>query len=47
MHRDIMVTPTNEHPELLSTVILYASDIERMGLERKPLGGFIKCSRSI
>jgi len=47
MHRDIMMTLTEEHPELLASVIPYASDIERMGLERKPLGGFIKRSRSI
>jgi len=47
MHRDIMMTLIDEHPELLSTVIPYASDIERMGLERKPLGGFVKRSRSI
>ncbi|MGY6276149.1 ParA family protein [Methylomonas sp. MgM2] len=47
MHRDIMAALTDEHPELLATVIPYASDIERMGLERKPLGGFVKRSRSI
>ncbi|MGR8929807.1 MAG: ParA family protein [Gammaproteobacteria bacterium] len=47
MHRDIMADLTEEHPELLETVIPYASDIERMGLERKPLGGFVTRSRSI
>ena len=34
------------HPEILNTAIPYASDIERMGLERMPLGGFIKKSKS-
>lgn len=46
MHRDIMVHIAEQHPEVLSTVIPYASDIERMGLERKPLGGYVKRSRS-
>lgn len=47
MHCDIMEHLSEEHPEVLVTVIPYASDIERMGLERKPLGGFMKRSRSI
>ena len=34
------------HPEILNTAIPYASDIERMGLERSPLGGFIHKSPS-
>jgi len=34
------------HPEILTTAIPYASDIERMGLERMPLGGYIKKSQS-
>lgn len=46
MHRDIMGHIAEQHPEVLSTVIPYASDIERMGLERKPLGGYVKRSRS-
>lgn len=46
MHRDIMTNLMKEHPEILTAAIPYASDIERMGLERMPLGGFIKKSPS-
>ncbi len=46
MHRDIMDNLIERHPEILTTVIPYASDIERMGLERMPLGGYIKKSQS-
>ena len=47
MHRDIMENLVKSHPEILTTAIPYASDIERMGLERMPLGGFIHKSRSM
>ena len=47
MHREIMDNLIETHPEILSTAIPYASDIERMGLERTPLGGFIKKSPSL
>lgn len=46
MHRDIMQSLTTKHQNILQTAIPYASDIERMGLERMPLGGFVKRSRS-
>ena len=46
MHRDIMENMIASHPEILTTAIPYASDIERMGLERMPLGGYIKKSQS-
>lgn len=46
MHKEIMESLTQKHPDLLQTVIPYASDIERMGLERMPLGGFMNKSRS-
>ncbi len=46
MHREIMENLVEEHPDILSTAIPYASDIERMGWERKPLGSYIKKSRS-
>ncbi|MCK9619550.1 MAG: ParA family protein [Methylobacter sp.] len=46
MHRDIMETLSESHPEILATAIPYASDIERMGLKRMPLGGYIKNSPS-
>jgi chromosome partitioning protein len=47
MHRDIMENLVKSHPEILNTTIPYASDIERMGLERMPLGGFIHKSPSM
>ncbi|NOT11673.1 MAG: AAA family ATPase [Methylococcaceae bacterium] len=46
MHRDIMDTLQAQHPEVLTTAIPYASDIEQMGLARMPLGGYITKSRS-
>ncbi|MGZ4981191.1 MAG: ParA family protein [Methylobacter sp.] len=46
MHRDIMEALSESHPEILTTAIPYASDIERMGLKRMPLGGYIKNSQS-
>ncbi|MFZ2404480.1 MAG: ParA family protein [Methylobacter sp.] len=46
MHREIMDNLIQSHPEILTTAIPYASDIERMGLERMPLGGYIKKSQS-
>ena len=46
MHRDIMEHLLEQHPEILTAAIPYASDIERMGLERMPLGGYISKSRS-
>jgi chromosome partitioning protein len=47
MHRDIMANLAESHPEILTTAIPYSSDIERMGLERMPLGGYVKKSQSI
>jgi len=47
MHRDIMDSLLEIHPEILTAAIPYASDIERMGLERMPLGGYIKKSASM
>ena len=46
MHKDIMENLARSYPEILNTAIPYASDIERMGLERMPLGGFVNKSRS-
>jgi cellulose biosynthesis protein BcsQ len=46
MHRDIMNNLIQSHPDILTTAIPYASDIERMGLERMPLMGYIKKSPS-
>ncbi|RIZ67403.1 MAG: ParA family protein [Methylococcales bacterium] len=47
MHKDIMGTLIKSYPEILKTPVPYASDIERMGLERMPLGGFANKSRSM
>lgn len=46
MHRDIMDRLAEQHSEILTAAIPYASDIERMGLERMPLGGYVKKSPS-
>lgn len=46
MHRDIMNNLSESHPEILTAAIPYASDIERMGLERMPLKGYIKKSQA-
>ena len=40
MHREVIETMTREHPGLLAAVIPAASDIERMGLHRSPVGEF-------
>ncbi len=47
MHKEMMASLINTHPEILQTPIPYASDIERMGLERMPLGGFTTKSKSL
>jgi cellulose biosynthesis protein BcsQ len=47
MHREIMDTLAEKHPNILQSVIPYASDIERMGLERMPLGAYVHKSRSL
>jgi cellulose biosynthesis protein BcsQ len=46
MHREIMDTLVSQYPDILSTDIPYASDIERMGLERMPLGAYVNKGRS-
>lgn len=46
MHRDIIKSLGETRPEILAAAIPYASDIERMGLERMPLGGYVKKSQS-
>jgi len=46
MHKEIMETLSEKHPDILQSAIPYASDIERMGLERMPLAGFTNKSRS-
>ncbi|CAA9889388.1 Cobyrinic acid ac-diamide synthase [Candidatus Methylobacter favarea] len=46
MHREIMQSMIKDNPDILGIAIPYASDIERMGVERMPLGGYINKSRS-
>ena len=46
MHKDQMQSLRTEYPGLLTATIPYASDIERMGIERKPLACFMKNSPS-
>ncbi len=46
MHREIIDNLVERHPAVLTAAIPYASDIERMGLERMPLGGYVKKSQS-
>ena len=40
LHRQIVASLPQERPELLSALIPYASDVERMGLQRQPIGAF-------
>lgn len=40
MHRSIMERATNQANGMLKTTVPYATDIERMGLERKPVALF-------
>ncbi len=47
MHREMIETVAEKHPDMLQSIIPYASDIERMGCERMPLGGYINKSRSV
>ena len=42
MHKEIIETLGVSHPDVLQTSIPYASDIERMGWERMPLGAYTK-----
>ena len=46
MHREIIETLVEKHPDILHTAIPYASDIERMGWERMPLGAYMSKGRS-
>lgn len=46
LHRRAMNDLRSAHPELLDATIPTSSDIERMGIERKPVGAFATGSRS-
>ncbi len=47
LHREVIQTLPKQHPDILTSAIPYASDVERMGLERMPLGGFVNKSTSL
>ncbi len=47
LHQEVLETLPKQHPDILSSAIPYASDVERMGLERMPLGGFVNKSTSL
>jgi len=47
MHNEIMRDITDIYPDTLKSVIPYASDVERMGWERQPLGAYMGRGRSI
>lgn len=46
LHRDVIAQCRAEHPDVLETVVPTASDVERMGLHREPVGAFAGSSRS-
>ena len=47
LHQEIVEELPNQYPNLLSAEIPYASDVERMGVYRAPLGSFARKSRSV
>lgn len=46
MHREIIEDLTEQHPDILESIIPYASDIEQMGIKRMPLAAYTKKGRS-
>ena len=46
LHRELMDECRAAHPDLLETVIPSASDVERMGVHRLPVGAFARSSRA-
>jgi len=46
MHKALMCEALANYPDMLASAIPHASDIERMGTERKPLGAYSGKSRS-
>jgi cellulose biosynthesis protein BcsQ len=47
LHQEIVEELPKQYPNLLSAEIPYASDVERMGVHRAPLGSFARQSRSV
>lgn len=46
LHQDIVETLPREHPDVLKTMIPYASQVELMGIHRAPVGSFAPNSPS-
>jgi len=44
LHREIVDTLPRKHPQILDTIVPYASAVERMGLERSPVAQFATSS---
>ncbi len=47
MHKEIIASLGKQHADLLDIVIPYASDIEKMGIKRMPLGAYTQKGRSV
>lgn len=47
MHQDLIASSGKHHKELLDIIIPYASDIEKMGIKRMPLGAYTQKGRSV
>jgi len=47
MHKEIIASLGKQHGDLLDIIIPYASDIEKMGIKRMPLGAYTQTGRSI
>jgi len=46
LHKEIIAHLGEQHPDILTTIIPYASDIEKMGLKRMPLASYTHKSPS-
>ncbi|OHB31674.1 MAG: cobyrinic acid a,c-diamide synthase [Desulfuromonadaceae bacterium GWC2_58_13] len=46
LHRQIVETLPERHPQILRTQIPYASEVEQMGIHRQPLGAYSSNSRA-
>ena len=47
MHKEIIASLGKQHTDLLDIIIPYASDIEKMGIKRMPLGAYTQQGRSV
>ena len=47
LHRQIVETLPERHPQILRTQIPYASEVEQMGIHRQPLGAYSSNSRAL